>query len=150
MPQSLMCLYVHVVFSTKGRAPLITAELQPRLYEYMGGILRADKNCLLAAGGIADHVHLLVSLSREMAVADTVRAVKALSSKWIHETFPEHAAFAWQAGYGVFGVSFSQRESVKGYVARQEKHHGTQSFQDEYRALLRRHEIEYDERYVWD
>jgi putative transposase len=128
----------------------LDAELQPRLYEYIGGILRAEKSALLAAGGIPDHVHLLVSLSRELAIAETLRLVKANSSKWIHETFPEHRDFAWQSGYGAFSVSFSNVPEVKGYIARQSEHHRVLTFQDEFREFLRKHELEWDERYVWD
>jgi len=100
MPQSFGSLHFHLVCSTKNRQPLLDAELQPRLYEYIGGILRAEKSVLLAAGGMPDHVHLLVSLSRELSVAETWRLVKANSSKWIHATFPDRQVFAWQAGYG--------------------------------------------------
>src|SRR5881409_3671628 len=98
MPQSFGSLHFHLVFSTKNRQPLIDAELQARLYEYIGGILRAEKSVLLAAGGMPDHVHLLVSLSRELSISETLRLIKANSSKWIHETFASLPTFAWQAG----------------------------------------------------
>ena len=97
-----------------------------------------------------DHVHLLVSLSLELSIAETVRLVKANSSKWIHGTFPDRRHFAWQAGYGAFSVSFSNIPDVKTYIARQADHHRVLTFQDELREFLRRHEIEWDERYVWD
>src|SRR5579884_4053063 len=150
MPQSFGSLYVHLVFSTKGRQPWIDADLESRLYEYMGGILRAEKSALLAAGGMPDHLHLLVSVSCVLNIADTLRLIKANSSKWIHETFPERQQFAWQAGYGAFSVSFSNLPQVKGYIARQAEHHRVRTFQDEFREFLRRHELEWDERYVWD
>ena len=150
MPQSFGSLYFHLVFSTKNRQPLIDAELQTRLYEYIGGILRAEKSVLLAAGGMPDHVHLLVSLSRELSIAEAVRLVKANSSKWIHATFAERQQFTWQAGYGAFSVSFSNLPDVKNYLARQAEHHRVRTFQDELREFLRRHELEWDERYVWD
>ncbi len=150
MPQSHACLHCHLIFSTKNREPFLTAALQPRLYEYMGGILRGHKCCLVAAGGMPDHVHLLASLHREVSVAEAVRLVKSNSSGWVHETFPDLAAFAWQSGYGAFAVSYSEVKRVKGYIAGQEKHHKTRSFQDEFREFLKRHDIEYDERYVWD
>ena len=95
MPQSFACMYGHVIFSTKHRAPVLTADLQPRLYEYLGGILRNEKCALLAAGGMPDHVHLLVSLGRELSLAEMVRLMKANSSKWVHETFAAHQDFAW-------------------------------------------------------
>ncbi len=150
MPQSYACLHYHFVFSTKGRMPLLTAELRPQLFEYFGGILRAHGGCLLAAGGIADHVHLLAGLSREIAVAEALRLVKTNSSKWLHETGAADLSFAWQAGYGAFTVSHSQLDVVRRYLARREEHHRTQTFQDEFRELLRRHGIEFDERYLWD
>lgn len=150
MPQSFGSLHFHIVFSTKNRQPLIDVELQPRLYEYIGGILRAEKSVLLAAGGMPDHVHLLVSLSRELSIAETLRLVKANSSKWIHETFPDRKLFAWQAGYGAFSVSYSNLPDVKSYLARQIEHHRVRTFQDEFRDFLRKHELEWDERYVWD
>ena len=150
MPQSFGSLHFHVVFSTKSRQPWIEAELQSRLYQYLGGILRAEKSVLLAAGGMPDHVHLLVSLSRELSIAETVRLVKANSSKWIHRLFAERQQFAWQAGYGAFSVSFSNLPEVKDYIARQPEHHRVRTFQDEFRDFLRKHELEWDERYVWD
>jgi REP element-mobilizing transposase RayT len=150
MPQSFAALYCHIVISTKNREPVITPELQPRLYAYIGGTLRESNNVLLAAGGIADHVHLLVSLSREASVAVTVREVKANSSRWIHETFAEQHSFAWQTGYGAFSVSCSQLEVVKTYLANQERHHRRKSFQQEFISFLRRHGLEYDERYIWE
>src|SRR5262249_37054128 len=93
MPQSHACLHCHLIFSTKNRAPFLTANLQPRLYEYMGGILRGHKCCLVAAGGMPDHVHFLASLHRDVSVAEAVRLVKSNSSGWVHETFPDLAAF---------------------------------------------------------
>jgi putative transposase len=149
MPQSLVCLPVHFVFSTKGREPWIRDEWAARLYEYIGGIARAEKCQLLAAGGMPDHVHLLISLARTIALADLMRLVKANSSKWIHETFPGQP-FAWQNGYGAFAVGHTQTGVVREYIARQAEHHAGRTYQDEYRATLREHGLEWDERYVWD
>jgi putative transposase len=149
MPQSFASLHLHIVFSTKNREPFLTPELVERLYPYMGGILREMKAPLLQAGGIEDHIHLLVSLGRENAVADLVRVLKSNSSRWIHETFPERS-FAWQTGYGAFAVSYSNLDVVRAYIRNQAEHHRSRSFQDEYRDLLRKHGIEWDERYVWD
>lgn len=148
MPQSYVCLPIHVVFSTKNRAPLIQTEWEERLYSYIGGILREEKCVLLAAGGMPDHVHLLVSWSKECSVADVLRVIKTNSSKWIHETL--HADFAWQSGYGAFAVSQSNLDSVKTYIANQKEHHRKMSFKEEFVALLKKHGIPYDERYVWD
>ncbi len=150
MPQSYTSLHYHLIFSTKHRAPLITPEVQPRLFEFIGGILRAEKSCLLAAGGMPDHVHLLCGLSKELAVAEALRIVKAGSSRWVHDTFPELSSFAWQAGYGAFTVSSSNLEQVKNYLARQEAHHRERTFQEELLAFLQRHGVVYEEKYLWD
>ena len=150
MPQSYASLHYHLVFSTKGREPLVDRALQPRLYEYIGGILRNGNGVLLAASGMPDHVHLLAGLHREMSVAEGVRLVKANSSKWIHETFPERYAFAWQAGYGAFTVSYSHLPQVRQYIATQEEHHRSRSFQEEFLAFLAKHDIPFNERLLWD
>jgi REP element-mobilizing transposase RayT len=150
MPQSFASLHNHIIVSTKNRVAAISPDLQPRLYEYLGGILRAQDGVLLAAGGMPDHVHLLVGLTKEMAVAEAVRLLKSNSSKWIHETFTEHSKFAWQAGYGAFTVSYSNRHQVRKYIAGQVEHHRTRTFQEEFVAFLKRHHIEYDERYLWE
>jgi putative transposase len=149
MPQSFGSLHCHIVFSTKHRLPQITAELQPRLFEYVGGIVRNHSSVFVAAGGMPDHVHLLVSLSRTNSVADMVRMIKTNSSKWLHNELALRD-FQWQDGYGAFAVSFSNIDSVKAYFANQAEHHRRQSFQDEFLELLRRHELTWDERYVWD
>jgi REP element-mobilizing transposase RayT len=149
MPQSFASLHCHIVFSTKHREPFIDPEWRPRLFKIIGGLVRNHSSVLIAAGGTEDHVHLLVSLARTISVADAVRDIKANSSNWVHNELGLRE-FQWQQGYGAFAVSYSQIESVKAYLANQEQHHARQSFQDEFRELLRRHEIEWDERYVWD
>jgi REP element-mobilizing transposase RayT len=141
-------LLVHVIFSTKNREPLIHPDWAPDLYAYTGGIIRNRKGDLLAAGGIADHVHLLVKLPADLAVSDLVRDVKAISSKWRHDA--GHPGFGWQTGYGGFSVSRSMAGAVADYIARQPDHHRTRTFRDEFVDFLRKHEIEYDERYLWD
>lgn len=148
MPQSYAALFFHLIFSTKDRQPLLGPDWRPRLHEYLGGILRNRAACLLAAGGMPDHAHLLVSLSREALMADTLRDIKAISSKWVHEEIGQ-AEFAWQAGYGAFTVSYSAVEAVRHYIVTQEEHHRRMSFQEEFIAFLRRHDIAYDERYLW-
>ncbi len=150
MPQSLVSLNAHVVFSTKHREPFIDSDLAPRLYGYVGGIVRNTGSTLLAIGGVADHVHLLVSLGRQTCIADLVRDVKSNSSGWVHKAFPDRAGFAWQSGYGAFTVSVSLLDRVKGYVAMQEEHHKKQTFKEEFVIFLREHGLEWDERYVWD
>jgi len=150
MPQSFGSLQVHLVFSTKGREPWIVPDIAQRLYDYIGGTLRGNKCTLLDAGGMPDHVHLLISMSREMSAADLARIVKSTSSKWIHDTFPNMAYFAWQAGYGAFSVSYSELGGVKRYIGNQAEHHRTMTFQDEFRLFLKKHDLEWDEKYVWD
>lgn len=129
---------------------MIDDSLAPRLYGHRGGIARNSGGVLVAAGGMPDHVHLLCSLGKKTSVSDLVRTLKSNSSKWIHEEFPTLQEFAWQSGYGAFAVSYSGMDEVKGYIGNQAAHHRTRTYQDELRALLRRHEIEWDERYVWD
>jgi REP element-mobilizing transposase RayT len=150
MLQSFVSLPVHLVFSTKNRAALIGDDMQSRLREYIGGILREQKSKLVAAGGMPDHIHLLVLLSKQVALADLLRDPKSASSKWIHDTFPRQQDFAWQAGYGVFAVSHSNLPQVTRYIANQAQHHHAQSYQDEFIALLKKHEIEFDARYLWE
>jgi len=149
MAHSFASLNVHLVFSVKDRAPLITASTAERLYPYLGGLARTQQSPALAIGGMPDHVHLLVGISRELALADFVRDLKANSSKWIHQTFPDQSRFAWQGGYGAFSVSQSNVDGVRRYIARQQEHHRVRTFQEEYRALLERHGIAFDERYLW-
>ncbi|MEO2088356.1 MAG: IS200/IS605 family transposase [Gemmataceae bacterium] len=150
MPSSYLSLHYHLVFSTKHREPSIPPTIAPRLYDYMGGITRGLGGQLLAAGGIPDHVHLLVRLGATRAVADVLRDLKAGSSKWVHDHLPDLAAFGWQIGYGAFAVSVFNLPEVKAYIKNQEEHHRTRTFRQEFVALLDRHGIEYDERYLWD
>lgn len=149
MPQSFAALHCHIVFSTKHRQPRITPDVQPRLFEYIGGIFRNHSSRLIAAGGMPDHVHLLASLGRTVAVADAVRLIKSNSSGWIHDELAL-ADFGWQDGYGAFAVSHSQIDQVKTYLANQEQHHRRITFQEEFLELLRRHDLQWDERYIWD
>jgi REP element-mobilizing transposase RayT len=150
MPQSFACVHLHVVFSTKRRLPTIQKEIRERLYSYIGGVIRNQKGALIAAGGTADHIHLLIQQGKQISIADMKRDIKANSSRWMHEEFDDTKDFAWQTGYGVFGVSFSDVDRVKDYIERQEEHHRTRSFKEEFLELLKRHHIQYDERYLWD
>ncbi len=149
MPQSFISMNCHVIFSTKNREPLLTPEVATRLYEYIGGTACETGNRLLAAGGMPDHVHLVVSLGKQEAVADTVRDIKSNASRWIHETFAKLRGFVWQTGYGAFSVSLSNVDDVKRYIANQQEHHRVRTFKEEFIAFLKRHNIEYDERYIW-
>src|SRR5438874_997358 len=150
MPGTYSKLLYHFVFSTKHRAEVITPMIEPRLHEYMGGIIRAEKAVAFQIGGMADHVHLLVRWRTDESIATLMRIVKSRSSAWVHDTFPTHQSFQWQEGYGAFTVSQSQSESVDQYIRQQPVHHRGKTFQGEFIALLKAHEIEYDERYVWD
>jgi putative transposase len=147
---SYVSSYHHCVFSTKDRRPLITTALCGRLWPYLGGIAHQNKMKALEIGGVADHVHILLSLPATVPVAKAVQLIKGGSSKWIHETFPEHRLFAWQEKYGAFSVSVSQLDTIIKYIKGQEEHHRKLTFQEEFLALLRKHRIEFDERYLWE
>ncbi len=149
MASTLTNLLYHLVFSTKGRAPLITDEIREPLYRYIGGIIKNQRGALLEIGGVADHVHLLARFPTSKAVSDMLRDVKSDSSGWINEARP-HDRFAWQTGYGAFTVSQSQVSAVRNYIQRQEEHHRHRSFKEELVGLLDKNEIEYDTRYLWD
>jgi putative transposase len=149
MPQSFTCLHYHLVFSTQQRQPIIDPSWQSRLFEYIGGILRAENGTLVAAGGMPDHVHLLASIDKQKSVADTLRDIKSNSSRWIHETL-RFQQLVWQRGYGAFAVSFSNLDAVQSYIENQPEHHCVRTFQEEFREMLVRHRIEFDERYIWE
>ncbi len=147
MPQSYTDLTTHIVFSTKNRLEQITETLREPLYAYIGGICRNRDCVLIAVGGMPDHIHLLALRHPTIAEAELVRVVKANSSKWLHQ---QHAVeFAWQTGYGAFAVSRSVVENVRKYILNQAEHHKRMTFQEEFIALLKRHRIPYDERYIW-
>ena len=148
MPSTHLSIHFHVVFSTKNREPRIAPEWRERLHAYLGGVARKSGCIPEAVGGVADHVHLLLGLPATARLADVVRDIKAVSSKWVHEETGDRA-FAWQEGYGAFSVSPSHRETVRGYIARQEEHHRKRTFQEEYLELLNRCGVDYNERYLW-
>ena len=150
MAHSFTNLLTHIVFSTKTRAPLIDSDLAARLHPYLGGIVRELGGTALEINGTTDHVHLLTRLPASVALADALRIMKTNSSRWVHQTWPDRRSFAWQTGYGAFSVSQSNVEDVRAYIANQEKHHRRMSFQEELIGLLRRHGIEFDERYIWE
>ena len=150
MPQSLAKVYLHAVFSTKNRVPLLADGWREDLFCVLGGATNNLGCQSLIVGGVADHVHLLFQLSRTIAIAEAIGKIKSTSSLWIGQTRPELSEFHWQAGYAVFSVSQSNVEAVRAYIRNQVEHHRNQSFQDELREWLRRYEIEFDERYVWD
>ncbi len=149
MPQSLSNVLLHVIFSTKDRAPFLQdAKLRTELHGYLIGTLRQIECPSLAVGGVADHVHVLCRLSRTKTIASLIEDLKTESSKWVKQQGVDD--FYWQSGYAAFSVSASNIEQVKRYIKNQEIHHRTQAFQDELREFLRKHEVEFDERYVWD
>lgn len=146
---SYISSYHHCVFSTKERRPFITPELRERLWPFLGGIARQNNMKAIEIGGVADHVHILLSLPATMPIAKAMQLIKGGSSKWIHETFPDQRGFAWQEEYGAFSVSVSQVGKVIEYIKGQPEHHRRVTFQEEFLELLKRHGIEYDERYLW-
>lgn len=150
MAHTYTSLLNHIIFSTKDRAPVLDAVLKDRLFPYVGGIIRELDAVALAINGPSDHVHLLVSMPAASALSDFVGKVKSNSSGWVHKTFPPHREFKWQVGYAAFSVSVSQKPGVLDYIGNQEEHHRTVSFKEELVAFLKRHEIEYDERYILD
>jgi REP element-mobilizing transposase RayT len=150
MPQSLASVFVHLIFSTKNREPFLTPDVRAELFPYVTTILDGAGCSPLAANGVADHVHVLFILARTVRICDAVEEVKTNSSKWLKTKGTRFENFHWQAGYGAFSIGQSQVESVRDYIAGQEERHHTQSFQDEYRAFLKKYQVSYDERYVWD
>ena len=148
MPQTFTQLHFHIVFSTKNREPLVTADIRDRVWEYLGDIVRGEGGMPILVGGMPDHVHLLATLPQTRAVADVVRQVKAGSSGWAHEHLPGSQLW-WQTGYAAFSVSHSGVEKVKRYIEQQERHHRMVTFQDEFRLFLRKHGLEPDEAHMW-
>jgi len=148
MANTYTSLHYHVVFSTKKRQPFLVDATRERLFSYLGGIARENGMKALEIGGVADHVHLLLSIPASLAVSKAVQLIKGASSHWLKATFPKMIDFAWQDGYAAFTVSQSQLDDVRAYIRSQPKHHRTKTFVEEYRAFLARHHIEYDERYL--
>ncbi|HVU99752.1 MAG TPA: IS200/IS605 family transposase [Verrucomicrobiae bacterium] len=150
MPQSLSRILIHLVFSTKNRERVLTAEIQAELHPYLAGVLDNLECAAVQAGGADDHVHLLFGLSRTRTVAEVVETVKTSSSKWIKTKGAAFARFHWQSGYGAFSVSQSDADTVIAYIRNQAEHHRRMTFQEEYRRLLERYRIAFDEKFVWD
>ena len=150
MANTYTALHYHLVFSTKNRQPWITPDLEERIWDFLGGIARKNKMKPLKTGGIEDHIHILLGAPPTLAPAKIAQLIKGGSSAWIHDTFSNLQDFAWQDGYGAFTVSKSAVPDLTAYIHNQRQHHLALTYQDEYRALLNRHGIEYDERYIWD
>jgi putative transposase len=150
MPQSLSQVILHVVFSTKDRRPLLHPAIRPGIHAYLATVCR-DCHCpAYRVGGTADHVHIATRLARTLAQAELVEKIKKTSSVWIKTQGEQYGSFFWQAGYGAFSIGWSQFGGLVRYIDGQEQHHRTQTFQEEYRKLLRKYHVEFDERYVWD
>jgi putative transposase len=150
MPQSLSQVLVHIVFSTKDRHRWLDAGIAPRVHAYLATIVR-DRDCeAYRVGGTADHVHLAVRLGRTISQANLVESIKTASSAWIKKEGDAYHTFFWQRGYGAFSVGYSQLRALIHYIDTQEDHHRNRTFQEEYRELLLKYQIEFDERYVWD
>ncbi len=150
MPQSLAKVYVHAVFSTKNREPLLLDSWRAEFFAVIGGAVNHLGCQSHIVGGVADHVHLLFQLSRTITIADAVGRIKTASSAWVNSTHRTPAPFHWQVGYGMFSIGQAQVEDLRKYIAGQPEHHRTVSFQDELRAWLARYELEWNEDYVWE
>ena len=150
MAQSLTHILIHLIFSTKERYPFLTPDVRPELHAYAATVLQGLESPSILINSVDDHMHVLLRLSKSHAICDVVQEIKTSTSKWLKTKGGILTKFAWQNGYGAFSVSSSQLDSVRGYVANQDEHHQTVTFQDEFRGFLTRHGIEFDERYVWD
>jgi putative transposase len=150
MAHTFTHLLTHIIFSTKDRRPFIDSNLKTRLFPYMGGIIREWDGKALILNGPTDHVHILASLAARHSLSDLMRELKANSSGWVHKNFPNQKLFGWQTGYAAFSVSRSGLPEVQNHIADQEAHHRRVSFQDEFVAFLKKHEIEYDDRFIWE
>ena len=150
MPQSLSKVIVHIIFSTKAREPWLGLDVRPRMHAYLATVCRDLGAEVVRVGGVADHIHIVTTLPRTLSQAQLIEQIKKTSSKWIKAVYTRYRTFAWQRGYGAFSVSPSQLDAVLQYIDGQKEHHRTRTFQEEYRELLRRHGVDFDERYVWD
>ena len=143
---SFISCHLHCVWSTKDRTPFLDSDLRARLWPYLGGIARENKMKAIAVGGVADHVHILISLPGTLSVAKAVQLLKGNSSKWIHETFPKLVSFGWQEGYGAFSIGISGIEATALYIRNQEGHHRSRTFREEFVMMIRKHGLDYEER----
>jgi len=150
MGQSLVKNYVHLVFSTKHRQPLIQHPIETELHSYLGGTCNHLDCQSIKVGGYVDHIHILCLLSKKIALMKLMEEIKSHSSKWIKTKGAAYQNFYWQDGYGAFSVNPSEVETVIAYIANQHEHHKKKTFQEEYRMFLKKYNVDYDERYVWD
>lgn len=150
MGQSLVKNYVHITFSTKNRVPLISEEVENELYSYIGGICKKLECSPIKIGGFYDHVHIFTSLSKKISLMILLEKVKANSSKWIKSKGDSFSKFYWQNGYGAFSVNPHEIDKVISYIEKPKEHHKKKTFQDEYRAFLKKYSVEFDEKFIWD
>ena len=150
MPQSLVHNYIHITFSTKNRYPFIDKNIRNELFSYLSGICKKQECYPVIVGGYNDHIHILCLLSQKIALMKLIEQIKSHSSKWIKTKGEQYQNFYWQRGYGAFSVNPAQIKIVEDYIKNQEKHHQKRSFQDEYRAFLKKYKIDFNEKYVWD
>ena len=150
MPQSLVKNYIHITFSTKNRSPFIDNNIEEELFKYLGGICKELECNPIIVGGYTDHIHILCLLSRKIALMNLIEELKSHSSKWAKNKWGNLQDFYWQNGYGGFSVNPTEIEIVRKYILNQKEHHKTRTFQDEYRAFLKKYNVEYNEKYVWD
>ncbi len=150
MPQSLSQVYVHIIFSTKNRQNFIDSRIENSLYEYLGGICKGLDCNPVIVGGHKNHVHILCLLSRKITQMKLLEEIKKQSSKWIKTKDPAYSNFYWQDGYGIFSINPKETEKVIDYIQLQKEHHKHKSFQDEFIDFLKKYQVKYDERYIWD
>jgi REP element-mobilizing transposase RayT len=150
MPHTYTDVLIHFIFSTKDRAPLLATEIREKVISYLGGIVRELKGSPMSINAVADHVHALIRMPSDVSPAEMMRVVRTNSSRWVHEQWPQQESFAWQTGYGAFSVSESNLDQVREYIARQEEHHKRMTFQEEFIAFLKRHNVHYDPKYAWE
>jgi putative transposase len=150
MPQSLSYVLVHLVFSTKGRRPLLNEAICGEMHAYLASVLNNSENICVRVGGVADHVHIAFYIAREESISRLVEKLKVSSSKWIKTKGPEFAKFSWQRGYAAFSVGLSDRAALVRYIDAQATHHRRRDYQAEMRAMFAKYGVEFDERFVWD
>jgi REP element-mobilizing transposase RayT len=150
MPQSLSLVIVHVIFSTKERRPFLDPAVRPSVHAYLATVARNAGCECYRAGGVEDHIHLAIRLSRTITIADLVEQLKTSSSKWVKTQPGDHGTFSWQRGYGCFSIGPKDLDALRTYIDRQEEHHPKRTFQEEFRMFLDKYGVKYDEAYVWD
>lgn len=150
MPQSLAQIYIHSIFSTKHRLPILHDDVRESLHRYAATVLQNIECPPVLINSVDDHVHILHELGRSISISDAIQEVKISTSRWLKSQSPRLSDFAWQSGYGAFSVSCSSVDAVRAYIADQREHHRTTTFKDEFLAFLERHDVDYDARYVWD